>query len=141
MAIEMIDELIEWGRIPPVVVADAGYGDNTAFFAGADRAGHRLRRRRQGRDQRPSRPRDPGDRALQQPRAPADPRYRPHTTCKELVVAAGRKSLRTATWRKGSKADPTNPTAVMRSRFAVLRARPANRDIPRAEDGTLPAVW
>lgn len=31
MAIEMIDELIEWGRIPPVVVADAGYGDATAF--------------------------------------------------------------------------------------------------------------
>ena len=31
MAIEMIDELIEWGRIPPTTVADAGYGDATAF--------------------------------------------------------------------------------------------------------------
>jgi len=27
MAIEMIDELTEWGRIPPASVADAGYGD------------------------------------------------------------------------------------------------------------------
>jgi SRSO17 transposase len=31
MALEMIDELIEWGRTPPVVIADAGYGDTTAF--------------------------------------------------------------------------------------------------------------
>jgi SRSO17 transposase len=34
MALEMIDELIEWGRTPPVVVADAGYGDTTAFRQG-----------------------------------------------------------------------------------------------------------
>jgi SRSO17 transposase len=34
MALEMIDELIEWGRIPPVLTADAGYGDTTAFRQG-----------------------------------------------------------------------------------------------------------
>ena len=34
MALEMIDELIEWGRTPPVVTADAGYGDTTAFRQG-----------------------------------------------------------------------------------------------------------
>ena len=141
MAIEMIDELIEWGRIPPVVVADAGYGDTTAF---------RLALTERGIDYvvavKGATSAHPGD-AVPETAAysgrgrPSTPRYGPHTTCKDLVLAAGRKSLRTVTWRKGSKTDPTNPTASMRSRFAVLRVRPANRDIPRAEDGTLPAVW
>ncbi|WP_054248453.1 IS701 family transposase [Rhodococcus opacus] len=141
MAIEMIDELTEWGRIPPVVVADAGYGDTTAF---------RLALTERGIDYvvavKGATSAHPGD-AVPETGAysgrgrPSTPRYGPHTTCKDLVLAAGRKSLRTVTWRKGSKADPTNPTAVMRSRFAVLRVRPANRDIPRAEDGALPAVW
>ncbi|EHB43993.1 hypothetical protein MycrhDRAFT_7012, partial [Mycolicibacterium rhodesiae JS60] len=34
MALEMIDELIGWGRTPPVVTADAGYGETTAFRQG-----------------------------------------------------------------------------------------------------------
>ena len=42
------------------------------------------------------------------------------------------------TWRQGSKPTPANPAATMRSRFLALRVRPANRDIPRAADGTLP---
>ena len=72
---------------------------------------------------------------------PPTPRYPgPAASCKDLVRAAGRKALRTVTWRHGSKTDPTNPTAAMRSRFAAMRVRPANRDIPRTEDGTLPAV-
>ena len=36
---------------------------------------------------------------------------------------------------------PGNPTAAMTSRFLALRVRPANRDIPRAADGTLPECW
>ena len=31
MAIEMLDELIDWGRTPAVIVADAGYGDSATF--------------------------------------------------------------------------------------------------------------
>ncbi|WP_345347858.1 IS701 family transposase, partial [Rhodococcus olei] len=31
MSIEMLDELIEWGRTPAVIVADAGYGDSATF--------------------------------------------------------------------------------------------------------------
>lgn len=31
MAIEMLDELAQWGYRTPVVAADAGYGDTTAF--------------------------------------------------------------------------------------------------------------
>jgi len=29
----------------------------------------------------------------------------------------------------------------MKSRFIALRVRPANRDLPRGDDGTLPAQW
>jgi hypothetical protein len=29
----------------------------------------------------------------------------------------------------------------MSSRFITLRVRPANREIPRADDGSLPAEW
>ncbi|QYB00502.1 IS701 family transposase (plasmid) [Rhodococcus sp. USK10] len=141
MAIEMIDELIEWGRTPPTAVADAGYGDATAF---------RLALTERGIDYvvavKGSTSAHPGD-AIPQTAAhtgrgrPPTPRYGPHTTCKDLVLAAGRKAVRTVTWRQGTKTSPNNPTAAMRSRFAAMRIRPANRDIPRAEDGTLPAVW
>jgi DDE superfamily endonuclease len=34
LALEMIDELIGWGRTPPVLTADAGYGDTTALRQG-----------------------------------------------------------------------------------------------------------
>src|SRR4029450_3212047 len=44
-------------------------------------------------------------------------------------------------WRHGTRRTRGNPTAKMRSRFLVLRVRPANRDIPRDQDGVLPAVW
>lgn len=45
------------------------------------------------------------------------------------------------TWRHGTKRSTANPTAKMRSRFLAIRVRPANRDIPRAADGSLPACW
>jgi SRSO17 transposase len=138
MAIEMIDELIEWGRTAPAAVADAGYGDATAF---------RLALTGRGIDYvvavKGATSAYPGD-AVPEIAAytgrgrPPTSRYGPHSTCKDLILAAGRKALRTVTWRRGSKADPDNPTAAMRSRFAALRVRPANHDIPRAEDGTLP---
>lgn len=45
------------------------------------------------------------------------------------------------TWRHGTRTDPANRSAAMRSRFAAIRVRPANRTIPRAEDGSLPMCW
>jgi SRSO17 transposase len=56
-------------------------------------------------------------------------------------VAAGRAALKTVTWRHGTKTDPDNPAAAMRSRFLALRIRPANRDITAADDGSLPEAW
>ena len=56
-------------------------------------------------------------------------------------MAAGRAALKTVTWRHGTKTDPDNPAAAMRSRFLALRIRPANRDITPADDGSLPEAW
>ena len=53
----------------------------------------------------------------------------------------GRTTCRYVTWRHGTKTTPANRTAAMRSRFLALRIRPANRDIPRGPDGTVPECW
>ena len=45
------------------------------------------------------------------------------------------------TWRQGTKATRDNPDAAMTSHFLAIRVRPANRDIPRGPDGSLPACW
>ncbi|MHA4854215.1 IS701 family transposase [Rhodococcus sp. MSC1_016] len=141
MALEMLDELISWGRTPPVIVADAGYGDSATFRQGlTDRdlvyvvavKGATLAH--------------PGDAVPAA--APYSGRGRPPTrryaaaaTCRDLVLAAGVEALTEITWRRGTKTGPGNPTAVMRSRFVALRVRPANRTIARDENGALPPAW
>lgn len=143
LALEMIDELTRWARTCPLAVADAGYGDNalfrleltrrsipwvmavkastSAYPAGtvpelAERSGPRGR--------------------------PSVPRYRQApTSLAELAVAAGRRELHQVTWRHGTKNTGTNKTAAMKSRFLVLRVRPASRHIAPGEDGSLPEAW
>jgi SRSO17 transposase len=45
------------------------------------------------------------------------------------------------TRRQGTRATSNNPAAAMTSCFLAVRVRPANRDIPRADDGSLPECW
>jgi SRSO17 transposase len=73
---------------------------------------------------------------------PPQPRYPdPAQNLKSLVMTAGRSAGRYVVWRHGSRKTPGNPTASMRSRFLALRVRPANRNIPRGSDKSLPACW
>lgn len=142
MALEMIDELIAWGRTPPVVVADAGYGDTTAFRQGlTDRQiGYVVAVK--GATSAYLGDATPQTTPYAGRGRPSTPRYRDsHQSCKALVMAAGRAALKAVTWRHGTKADPDNPAAAMRSRFLALRIRPANRDITPADDGSLPQAW
>src|SRR3954454_24444632 len=37
--------------------------------------------------------------------------------------------------------NPANPTAAMSSHFLAIRVRPANHEIPRNTDGSLPDCW
>jgi SRSO17 transposase len=140
-ALEMIDQACDWELTSLPVVADAGYGDITAFRQGLTDRGvdyvvavsHTISA--YANDEQPETMGNATGR-------PSVPKYRAKPrSVKDLAVAAGRKHLRQVTWRHGTKASPTNPTGAMRSRFLALRIRPANRDIPRNLDGSLPQVW
>lgn len=143
LALDMVDQMIdEWGLPQLPVVSDSGYGDATLFRLGladrglsyvvevdptatahpADAAPVTGPYRGRGRPPRPAYPDKPG-------------------TLKDLAVAAGRGALRQVTWRRGTRTTTANPQAAMRSRFLAIRVRPANRDIPRAGDGSLPECW
>jgi SRSO17 transposase len=64
----------------------------------------------------------------------------PPANLRRLALACG-ASIQQVTWRQGTKAAKGNPAAVMTSNFVAIRVRPANRDIPRAGDGSLPECW
>jgi SRSO17 transposase len=154
LALEMIDEMTGpggWGVLEqitaaggtrPVVTADAGYGDNTAFRLELEDRGWRYVAAVKGTTSAyagdaqpvtPARGSGPG-----RPRKPAYPA--PAVNLRQLAIAhAGQ--IRQVTWRQGTKATKDNPDAAMTSCFLAIRVRPANRDIPRAASGSLPDRW
>ena len=143
LALDMLDEMIEqWGlpRLP--VSADSGYGDATLFRLGLAERGLQYVVQVD-----PSATAQPGDAVPVTPDysgrgRPPRPAYPdPPVTFKQLVLAAGREHVRQVTWRRGSRRTRNNPNAAMRSHFLRLRIRPANREIPRGADGSLPQVW
>jgi SRSO17 transposase len=150
MALELIDEVIGWGHRPPVLVGDAGYGDTTEFrTALSDRDILYVLAVKSSTSAYPAH-------ALPKPASvpvagagrqgrPAGPGYRDTaTSLKELALQAIRDNpalLQETTWRHGTKTSPDNRSAAMSSPFAALRVRPANRTIPRADDGSLPDCW
>jgi SRSO17 transposase len=147
LALDMLDEITgdedgSWGLDRRPVVADAGYGDCTAFRIELERRGLpyvlavKASTSAYPADAEPVTPPYIG-----RGRAPV-PRYPdPPSTLAALALAAGRRALRRVTWRHGTRKDPGNPTAAMTSRFLALRVRPANRDIPRGANGDLPECW
>jgi SRSO17 transposase len=140
LALDMIDQMIGDWTLPKLpVVADSGYGDCTAFRLGLAQRGLSYIVEVDGSTSAYSHdatPQTPPYQGRGRPPRPAYPDK--HTNLRALALTAGQQKLRTVTWRTGTKATPTNPTAAMRARFLALPVRPANRDIPRGEDGTLP---
>jgi SRSO17 transposase len=143
LALELLDEVTRsWGLPARPVVADAGYGDTTAFRLGLEARGLRYvvavkpTTSAYPGDAVPVRPPYQGRGRPPTPRYPDDP-----ANLRALALATGRSALRTVTWRHGTRATKGNPTARLRSRFLALRVRPANRDLPRAADGSLPDCW
>jgi SRSO17 transposase len=119
LVLDMLDELGQWGLAPPVLVADAGYGDVGEFRQGlddrqvpyvvqvkADTSAYSEQVRPTtapyaGRGRRPR------------------PRYRDKpASLKQLVLAAGQSAAVDLIWRRASK-------GLQRSRFLALRVRPA----------------
>jgi SRSO17 transposase len=148
LALDMLDEITGpqagggWGRPARPVVTDAGYGENTTFRLGLQARGLPYVAAVRGTTSAYPASAVPEKVPYAGRGRPPVPRYRGQpASLRELVLGAGRKSCRYVTWRHGSKRAPANRTAAMRSRFTALRVRPANRDIPRAADGTLPECW
>ena len=136
LAIEMLDGLAEHGLRPPLVAADSGYGDNSQFRAALDERGIAYSDQVKGETLA-----QPADAAPAPPtwsghgRPPKRPDY-PHDpiSIAHRVLAAGRDTATTLTWREGSKGS-------LSSQFVLLRVRPAGHRITRDPDGSLPERW
>ncbi len=124
------------------MVADAGYGDCTEFRRELDARGLPYVLAVKATTSAYPAQAEPVTPPYTGRGRPPVPRYRDApSTLAALALAAGRRALRRVTWRHGTRTTAGNPTAAMASRFLALRVRPANRDIPRAPDGTLPECW
>ncbi len=143
LVLDMLDQMNnEWGLPKLPLTADSGYGDATEFRLGLEERGYRYAVAVQ-----PTASAYPLDATPElkpyggRGRRPR-PRYRiAPANLRELALAAGQPSFVEVCWRHGTRTSTTNPTAAMTSNFLAIRVRPANRDIPRGDDGTLPARW
>jgi SRSO17 transposase len=138
LVVEMLDELADRGLRPPLLAADAGYGDNSQFRSALDDRGIGYIMQVKG-DALAYRPDvQPVPRAWSgrgRPPTRTEPRY-PKTAVSlvEHVCAAGRDAAQTIAWREGSK-------GTMSSQFVFLRVRPAGHRVTRDPDGLLPERW
>src|SRR4051812_21094029 len=137
LALDMLDELAGQQLIPPVVAADAGYGDIAEFRDGLTARGRAWVVQVSGVLSAYPEDAVPALVPTSGRGRPSRPRYRTSPVAlREHVLAAGRERVRRVTWREGSRAPLT-------SWFVVLRVRPAghHQATRRAADGSLPAVW
>jgi SRSO17 transposase len=134
LALEILDELIEWGLQRRVVQADGGYGDITAFRVGLEERD--LEYVVQVKGVTSAQPADaapvtPDYQGRGRPRAARYP-DKP-LNLRQLVLEAGRGQVRTVGWREGDR-------GPLQSQFIALGVRPAN-DAQRDPDGVLPERW
>ena len=135
LAVEMLDELAGWGLTPPVLAADAGYGDNAHFRAALEERG--IGYVVQVKGEVTAHPLDavPQRVAYSGLGPRPKPRYRSKPiSLREHVLAAGRAATMTLSWREGSRGVLTAP-------FVLCRVRIAGRKPRLADDGSLPARW
>jgi SRSO17 transposase len=137
LALDMLDELAGQALAPPVVIADAGYGDNAEFRDGLTARGRAYVVQVSGDLTAHAEDAVPEVKPYSGRGRRPLPRYRTAPVAlREHVLAAGRAAVRPVTWRQGSR-------GPMRSHFVALRVRPAGRRATArlAADGSLPAVW
>jgi SRSO17 transposase len=153
LALEMIDEMTGpsgWGVVEragaaggarPVVVADTGYGDNTTFRLEVGKRGFAYVLAVKGTTTAYPHNAVPEMVPYGGRGRPSVSRYRTTPVNLRQLAIAYADTVQQVTWRQGTKATKGNPTAAMTSYFLAIRVRPANRDIPRANDGSLPECW
>ena len=129
LALEILDELIEWGLQRRVVQADGGYGDITAFRVGLEERD--LEYVVQVKGVTSAQPADaapvtPDYQGRGRPRAARYP-DKP-LNLRQLVLEAGRGQVRTVGWREGDR-------GPLQSQFIALRVRPRQRRPTRPRRG------
>jgi SRSO17 transposase len=135
MVVEMLDGLAEHGLRPPLLAADAGYGDSGPFRAALDERGISYIMQVKGdalaqaADTVPVQPVWSG-----RGRPPAVRYLDPPVALAEHVRRAGRAAAVTLAWREGSR-------GTMTSQFIFLRVRPAGHRITPDADGVLAERW
>lgn len=134
LALEIIDQLIEWSLPRRVVQADGGYGDITEFRTGLEQ--RELQYVVQVKGITSAQPADA---------VPVTPTYRGYgrppvarypdkpLSLRKLVLAAGPDQVQTVSWREGDRGPLTG-------QFVAIRVRPAN-DAQRQDDGVVPERW
>jgi SRSO17 transposase len=137
LALELLDELADWGLVPPVVLADAAYGEVGEFRLGLEERGlayvvqvpGMLSAYRQGVVPQAAPYAGRGRRPVA--------RYRQQrSSLRQLVGAAGQQAARTVAWRQGADGEQ------LVSRFVALGVRPAGVKLRRAtRGGQLPVRW
>jgi SRSO17 transposase len=135
LALEMLDELRGWGITAPPVIADAGYGEITAFREALDerklayvvevKAATSAYAPEVAAEQLPWRGSG---------RRPARRYQRPPSSLRALALAAGSEVASEVVWREGSR-------GPMVARFLALRVRPANVGLRRRHGAELPLAW
>lgn len=135
LALEMLDELTEWGLEAPPLVADAGYGEITTFREDLDERGLlyvvevKAATSAYGPEVEAELP--PWSGSGRKPAA----RYRKApSSLRALALEAGHARTSEVAWREGSR-------GTMKARFLVLRVRPANIGLRRAHKEKLPLAW
>ncbi len=130
LALDMLDELAAWDLAPPVLLADAAYGEVNQFRLGLEQ--RQLAYVVQVPGTISAYAQDVAPQTLPYPGRgqPSKPRYRqPRASVKQLVLAAGQGVARTLSWREGADGAP------LVSRFVALRVRPAGVQLRRAARG------
>ena len=152
IALELLDELAGWGLRPPVLVADAGYGQVAEFRQGLTE-----------RDMRyvvattSSTTAQPGDAApVVKPYPGRGPRPKPAypdpaRSVKDLAITHAQQhaaehatpAAQRVRWRPRlpDRIHPDKPIGALAGHFFAIRVRPAGRSIPRGDDGVLPERW
>jgi SRSO17 transposase len=142
LALDMLDELGAWDLVPPVLVADAGYGEVGEFRGGLDdRQIPYVVQVKADTSAYPEQLRPTTAPYAGRGRRP-QPRYRDKpASLRQLALRAGQQAGVDLIWRRGSK-------GMQRSRFLCLRVRPAGitprRQAAARADGVgweLPVRW
>jgi SRSO17 transposase len=138
LVLDMLDELAGFKLLPPVLLADSGYGEVGEFRGGLD--ARQIPYLVEVRPDTSAYPEQVHPTAAPYSGKGRRPRPRYHDTpssLKELALAAGQQACVDLIWRRGSK-------GLQRGRFLALRVRPAGvtpRRLARAAGGELQVRW